>query len=788
VIKKLTSLIALLLLAQISTAQLSWSRVKIFGTDSELQQLGTLGLPVDHGEYKKNTHFMTDISSEDIALLDQHGFTYEIVIQDVKQHYKDQSYAPVTKDDRAACPTAGGAAYNPTTPANWNQGTMGGYLKYQEFLDELDDMRTMYPTLITAKDTIDNYVTIDGNPVYYLRISDNADTDEAEKEVLYTSIHHAREPNSLMQTIFYMWYILENYGTDPEVTFLVDNTEMYFVPMINPDGYRYNELTDPTGGGMHRKNRNLVSGGTSNPGVDLNRNYAYHWDESGTSNNPNNDTWPGTADFTEVETQAIKWLCEDREFEFAFNAHSHGNLLLYPMGWSDVAVAPHEDYFAAYGDHMVIHNGYTNMKSSGLYPAAGDSDDWMYIDDLLTKDTIFAMTPEVSSYGSGNEFWPPASAIEGICKANVHMNMTLSHMPHVFGVTTDLDPSTVATTTGSFNYELERLGRTDGDITVSMTPIAGIQSFGAGNVHTLDIMEIVQGAITYTLLPGVVFGDDITFLLETDNGSWTRKDTIYKSFGLGTVVFTDDATNLDNWTGDWSFTNEEFVSPNNCITDSPFSDYSNNTESDCELIQSLSLVNATYGYVNFWAQWEIENDWDYCQFMISIDGGSAWIPLCGKYTNQGGANQDFDNPLYDNFQTDWVFEEIDLDDYLGESDVRFKFHFIADGGVTEEGFYFDDFSLSTDADESTESITEIADLDVLIYPNPTSSQITIAIEQIGEVAELEITNNLGQVISTQVPNGTNTKISTSNLAEGVYFVNIITNDGEKVTKRFTVIR
>ncbi|MFT4599885.1 MAG: carboxypeptidase T [Arenicella sp.] len=277
-------------------------------------------------------------------------------------------------------------------------------------------------------------------------------------------------------------------------------------------------------------------------------------------------------------------------------------------------------------------------------------------------------------------------------------------------------------------------------------------------------------------------------MLETDNGSWIRKDTIYKSFGLGTVVFTDDATNLDNWTGDWSFTNEEFVSPNNCITDSPFSDYSNNTESDCELIQSLSLVNATYGYVNFWAQWEIENDWDYCQFMISIDGGSAWIPLCGKYTNQGGANQDFDNPLYDNFQTDWVFEEIDLDDYLGESDVRFKFHFIADGGVTEEGFYFDDFSLSTDADESTESITEIADLDVLIYPNPTSSQITIAIEQIGEVAELEITNNLGQVISTQVPNGTNTKISTSNLAEGVYFVNIITNDGEKVTKRFTVIR
>jgi carboxypeptidase T len=789
VIKKLTSLLALILIAQISTAQLSWSRVKVFGTDAQLQQLGQLGLPVDHGEHKKGSHFMTDLSSADIAKLDQHGFTYEIIIEDVKQYYKDNAYAPALKgDERAACESVGSSPYNPTTPANWNQGTMGGYLKYQEFLDELDDMKTLYPNLISTKAPIDTYTTVDGNPIYWLRISDNPEVDEAEKEVLYTSIHHAREPNSLMQTIYYMWYLLENYGTDSEVTYLVDNTEMYFVPMINPDGYRHNELTDPNGGGMHRKNRNLVSGGGGNPGVDLNRNYAYHWDESGTSNNPGNDTWPGTAAFTEVETQAMKWFCENREFEFAFNAHSHGNLLLFPLGWSDVAYAEDHDYFQAYGDHMVIHNGYSNIKSSGLYPASGDSDDWMYIDDLLTKDTIFAMTPEVSSYGSGNEFWPPASAIEDICRANIHMNLTLAHMPHVFGVATDQDLSTVADITGDFNYEIERLGRMNGDITVSMTPVAGIQSLGTGNVHSLNRTEIEAGTISYTLNPGIAFGDDIIYLLETDNGTWTRKDTVFKTFGAGTVVFSDDASNLDNWTGDWSFTNEEFVSPANCITDSPFDEYNNNTDSDCELIQSFSLVNATYGYVNFWAQWEIENDWDYCQFMISIDDGASWTPLCGKYTNQGGANQDYDNPLYDNFQTDWVYEEIDLSDYLGESDVQFKFHFIADGGVTEDGFYFDDFSFSTDGDESTESITEIAQLDVLVYPNPTSSQVTIAIEQINEVASIEITNNMGQIISTQVPNATNTQISTSTLAEGVYFVNIINNDGAKLTKRFTVIR
>ncbi len=74
------------------------------------------------------------------------------------------------------------------------------------------------------------------------------------------------------------------------------------------------------------------------------------------------------------------------------------------------------------------------------------------------------------------------------------------------------------------------------------------------------------------------------------------------------------------------------------------------------------------------------------------------------------------------------------------------------------------------------------------YPNPTSNQVTIAIEQINEVASIEITNNLGQIISTQVPNTTNTQISTSTLAEGVYFVNIINNDGAKLTKRFMIIR
>ena len=143
----------------------------------------------------------------------------------------------------------------PEVPVNFNLGTMGGFYKYQEFIDEIDAMAAQYPNLITVKDTINNYLSIENRPIYFMRMSDNAATDENEPEILYTSIHHAREPNSLSEVIFYMWYLLENYDNSEEIQFLLDNTELYFVPMINPDGYIYNEVNDPNGGGMWRKNR-----------------------------------------------------------------------------------------------------------------------------------------------------------------------------------------------------------------------------------------------------------------------------------------------------------------------------------------------------------------------------------------------------------------------------------------------------------------------------------------------------------------------------------------------------
>lgn len=774
------------LISSISFSQENYSRVKIYGTDAEINAVSQLGVTIDHGQHKHNTWFMTDLSETEIQILIDNNITYEIIIADVKAYYVAQSTNPTVSVKSTVCPTASGAGAFPVTdPANWQEGSMAGFYTYQEFQDELDSMASKYPNLITTKSPISTFTSIEGRPIYWVRISDNPNSDEAEEEVLYTSLHHAREPASLSQLVFYMWWMLENYGTNAEVTYLIDETEMYFVPMINPDGYVYNETTDPSGGGMHRKNRRNV--GTSNKGVDLNRNYSYHWNESGTSPNPNNDTYAGTAAFTEPETQAIKWFCENHDFQFAFNAHTHGNLLLFPMGWDYFDFAADHDYMQAFTNHMVIFNGYSAVKSSDLYPAAGDSDDWMYADDLVAKPKIFAMTPECSSEGTSNDFWPPQSAIHDICAINIWMNKTLAHMPHVYGVTTDTDPNQIATMTGYFHYNIERLGLEDGDITVSMTPLAGILTLGAPNVHTMNIMDIDYDSISFTLDPGIVFGDEIKYLLLTDNGTWTKIDTITKTFGLGTAVFSDDCTDLTNWTGTWSFTNEDFVSPSNCITDSPFTDYSDNENSDIELNQSFNFNNATYAYIQFDAKWALENEYDYIEFMASTDGGTTWAPLCGQYTTAGGANQDLDNPLYDNFQLTWVLEEIDLTDYIDMPNVRFKFHLVSDAGVTEDGFYFDDFSVFTDAFDDS-GVDELTFNDVNVFPNPATNFVTLQFADLSTISSVEIYNELGELVTSFIPTNSITQVGVQTWAEGIYFVKTIGNSDAVVTKRFAVVR
>lgn len=767
--KKITTLLALLFITA-SFAQ-QYSKVKIY-TDSEgLQRLAELGVPVDHGTQKKGIFFISDFSTQEIETIANNGFMFDVMIEDVKAFYKNRNLNPVAAEKNTVCSSSAGGAFTPAVPVNFetSSSSYAGFYMYQQMLDALDDMASMYPNLITVKSPISNFQTWQGRPIYHVKISDNPSTDEAsEPKVLYSAIHHAREPMSMSQTIFYMWYLLENYATDEEVQFLVDNTEMYFVPCINPDGYIQNETNDPTGFGMHRKNMN-PNAGSSNPGVDLNRNYSYGWNTTGVSSNQDNDTYPGVSAFSEPETQAMQWLSENIGFTSAFNSHSYGNLLLHPIGTTDAEFADHHDYFTDLTGHMCSLNGYAPQKSSGLYPASGDSDDYMYKVDngLGAKDTIFAMTPEV-----GSAFWPAASDVTPTCQGMVFPNMVLSHMTHKYLVVTDTDPSGVSTMTGDFNHDVQRLGREDGAITVSATPITNIQSMGAGVIYDIALRATSSGTISYVLDPAIQFGDEIKYVLNTEYGLWTKRDTIVKTYGSLTLQFSDDASNMNNWTGPWGTTTSDFVSPSTSFTDSP-NNYINNASETFEYDQDIDLTNATDAMISYYAKWEIESDYDYCQFQVSVDGGSTWIGQCTNYTVAGtGGVQPNGEPVYEGFQTNWVQDEINLSDYLGQV-IKVRFILESDGGLREDGFYFDDFTISFNEETSNAGLTENT-LVSKTFPNPANGYATVSTSQVISKGSISLYDQTGKLAwSKTINEQTNSiQINTKELSQGVYTIQI----------------
>jgi hypothetical protein len=124
---------------------------------------------------------------------------------------------------------------------------------------------------------------------------------------------------------------------------------------------------------------------------------------------------------------------------------------------------------------------------------------------------------------------------------------------------------------------------------------------------------------------------------------------------------------------------------------------------------------------------------------------------------------------------------------LEEPSVRFKFHLITDEGVQEDGFYFDDFSLSTDGDGTSDiGFIEFSEESIKIYPNPANEFIRIKTSNQDEVVLIEVYDEIGQLVKRVYENPS--FISTTDLSEGIYFVRLTNSSNESVTKRFSVIR
>ena len=458
-------------------------KVKInYNSTFDLVKLANQGVGIDHGLHKKNHFFISDFSESEIEKIKSLEIDYEILINDVTKFYNQRNDLKNNFNQNEFC-EEGENSY--VTPENYDfkqSDEFGGFYTYNEMLNELDDMHSQFPDIVSVRSEIKDetysgsphiHETYEGRFLQWIKISDNPNISENEPQILYTALHHAREPASLQQLIYFMWYMLENYNSNESIKQIIDNSELFFIPCVNPDGYIYNETSEPSGGGMWRKNRR------DSHGVDNNRNYSFIdengnevWNTSGTSNNPNNNTYAGDGPFSESENRAVRYFVESNNFKIALNNHTYGNLLLYPYGYDYNEPTEDNDIYEFISEALVNENNYDNIISADLYPAAGDSDDFMYgmltTENNQTREKIFAMTPEI-----GSSFWPQTSTIEDICKGMLYLNLTAAKMIGNHASVNDLTENFITSDIFSANFSLQRLGIVNnGNFNIQIEPIS----------------------------------------------------------------------------------------------------------------------------------------------------------------------------------------------------------------------------------------------------------------------------------------------------------------------------
>ena len=791
---KFTSLIiAALLFISSAYAQKKeqYSRAKIYLDNTHtISQLAGLGLAVDHGEHKKNTFFVSDFSATELKQAKDAGFKVDIIIADVSKHYSEQNKKKAAKVTSGSC----SAGPEVPVPTHFHLGTYGGYFTYDEALAILDSMQSDYPGLISVKAPIGSFLTIEGRPMYWVRISNSPATDQpAKPQMLVTSVHHAREPGSLSSNIFYLWYLLEHYATDPQVKAIIDNTELYFVPVVNPDGYIRNLTSDPLGGGMWRKNQRDNLDGTM--GVDLNRNYGYFWgyDNIGSSPMTSSDTYRGTSGFSEPETQAIKWFTEQHNFKFTLNYHTFNNDLIYPWGYIPSHLTNDSSLFFSYGSFITEDNAYRygTCDQTLSYITNGDSDDWMY-GDITTKGKIFAFTPEIGANEFG--FYTPIDNIIPDCQANLQANINTASLLLPYATLHGTDDKILTTSTGQLHYSLQRIGLDTATFTVNVVPLdSWITVPATPHVYTgLALLQQVNDSFSYTLSASTPNGQLVSYVLKVNNGLYDVTDTVRFYYGKHNSITTPSTSSLTDWNSSgWSVcTNSFYSSPSSIKSSLVCADnYQDLGDVTIDLINPIDLTHSIDAWLRFYARWGIESNYDFVAVQASVIGTGIWQPLCGRHTKPGSLSQWHNEPIYDGQQPTWVKEQIDLSDYLGQK-ILIRFELVSDAANNYEGFYFDDLQVKAIQDTATLAPNITATTPVVsVYPNPTHNMLNISVSGFNpsQALHAELYDCLGREVMNFDIDKPTTAINIQALPANVYYLKI-NNNGNVMPVQKVVIR
>lgn len=738
--------------------------------------------------YTRNGQTILEVSDRRLQDLDRKGIEYNVLISDLTTYYQEQNRENHSRSRRSD-------NLSVITPENFKLGSMGGYLTLEEMTEELIQMHHQFPDLITRPEPIDDFKTHENRSILQVRISGKKGSTEQKKGVLYTALHHAREPMSMQQLIYFMWYLLENYGHDPLITDIMDQTDLYFIPCVNPDGYAYNNRVAPDGGGMWRGNRQLEE---SEMGIDLNRNYGYQWgyDNSGSSDDPESDIYRGKAPFSEPETRAVKWFCENYEVSLALNYHSFGDYLIYPWGYTDANTADDEGFKAL--ARAMSHEkriAYGNSVETVMYPTNGDTDDWMYGEET-TKKRIFSFTPEVGPAIYG--FYPPKNQIENLCAREIDQNIRLALAAHQFVHVVHTNEPVIVDLEFEHRFYLYPLSFSDVAAQVEIRPLSDNIKNAQSSFYFVGHQDYEEQSIKVELKEKTQPGEEVVFIMNTDNGSFARNDTIRYIYNpsVAKTIVLDESNIDDHWQAasssgnGWGISRTVYYSSPGSVTDSPQGRYIPGSENILESRTGFMIPNEDAVYLTFHARWNITHAQDFARLSISTDG-QRFEPLQGKWTTDRYESHKEPEPVYTGVQEEWITESISLKEYAGK-EVYFRWEMISESSDGQEGIFIDDMSI-VHSSVLTSSEEEIGGVDFKIYPNPVWDdrlQVTWDGKKTGHgKTRFEIRDLLGRVVTSGALSGEAAEISLPPLSAGTYLFLLTTESGTAMSsQKFIIVR
>ena len=282
---------------------------------------------------------------------------------------------------------------------NQNNGIPGFpcYRTVEETYTDLALLSADHPNLATWIDIGDSWEKDtpggdSGYDLYTLVLTNTAIPGPKPKLYIISAMHGRELPTAELATRF-AEYLVDNYSSDPDITWLLDYAEVHITPHANPDGRKIAENGD-----FWRKNTDNDDGclDASWWGTDLNRNSSFKWGGVGASASSCDDTYHGPAPSSEPETQSLQNYAasifpdqrgpgdtdpaqEDASGLF-ITLHSYGNLVLFPWGWTD-DVPPNDTSLETLGRKFGFFTNYQVCQSGEdgcIYQTSGSTDDWTF--------------------------------------------------------------------------------------------------------------------------------------------------------------------------------------------------------------------------------------------------------------------------------------------------------------------------------------------------------------------------------------------------------------------------